>query len=264
MRSLNRFLISAALLAAPLSAFAEDKPAAAPAAAPAAKADAPTPAAKAAPAEPLAVRAGYLFGLQTGMQLRGAGLDADDLDSAAFVKGVKEGLGGGKPKLNNDEVQATFMELQAALSAKAAKAGEKNKTEGAAFLVKNKSAEGVKSTASGLQYKVLKEGAGNSPAATDNVTVHYKGTLLDGKTFDSSYDREKPATFAANRVIKGWTEALQLMKPGGKYQLWIPADLAYGDDSPPGIPPGSTLVFEVELIKIEAAAPAPAPAPAPK
>lgn len=259
MRRLNRILFTAALLAAPLSAFAEDKPAAAPA--PEAK---PAAAAPAKPAEPLAVRAGYLFGLQTGMQLRGSGLSAEDLDPAAFVKGMKEGLGGDKPKLNNEEVQATFMELQAALAAKAAKAGEKNKTEGAAFLAKNKSADGVKSTASGLQYKVLKEGAGNSPAATDNVTVHYKGTLLDGKTFDSSYDRGQPATFAANRVIKGWTEALQLMKPGGKYQLWIPADLAYGDDSPPTIPPGSTLIFEVELIKIEPPAAPPAKEPAAK
>lgn len=128
--------------------------------------------------------------------------------------------------------------------------GEENKKEGEAFLAKNKERKGVKTTASGLQYEVLQKGKGASPTPSDKVTVHYKGNLIDGSTFDSSYDRGQPATFSVGGVIKGWTEALQLMKIGAKWKLFIPPNLAYGERGRPSIPPNATLIFEVELISI--------------
>ena len=131
-------------------------------------------------------------------------------------------------------------------------AAEKNTTEGEKFLRENKNKPGVKTTASGLQYKALKEGSGAPPKATDTVVVNYRGTLVDGTEFDSSYKRGEPATFPVNRVIKGWTEALQLMKPGSKYQLFIPASLAYGERGAGGdIGPNATLIFEVELMNVK-------------
>jgi len=137
--------------------------------------------------------------------------------------------------------------------------GEKNKTDGAKFLEENKKKEGVKTTASGLQYKVVKEGTGPQPKATDMVTVNYRGTLIDGTEFDSSYKRGQPATFPLNGVIKGWTEAVQLMKVGSKYQLFVPSNLAYGERSVgPDIAPNATLIFEVELLDVK---PPPTPAP---
>jgi FKBP-type peptidyl-prolyl cis-trans isomerase FklB len=129
--------------------------------------------------------------------------------------------------------------------------GEKNKKEGEAFLAENKKKDGVKTLPSGLQYKVLAEGKGKTPKATDTVTVHYRGTLTDGTEFDSSYKRNQPASFPVNGVIKGWTEALQLMKEGSKWQLFIPASLAYGEPGRPGIPPNSVLIFDVELISVK-------------
>jgi FKBP-type peptidyl-prolyl cis-trans isomerase FklB len=157
-------------------------------------------------------------------------------------------------------------------------AGEKNKTEGAKFLEENKKKEGVKTTASGLQYKVLKDGNGAQPKASDTVTVNYRGTLTNGTEFDSSYKRGQPATFPVNGVIKGWTEALQLMKVGSKYQLFIPSTLAYGERAvSPDLGANSTLIFEVELLDAKPAptpgapaaaapkgAPSPATAPSPK
>ena len=145
-------------------------------------------------------------------------------------------------------------------------AGEKNTKEGEKFLAENKTKPGVKTTASGLQYLVEKEGSGAAPKETDTVTVNYRGTLIDGTEFDSSYKRGEPATFPVNRVIKGWTEALQLMKPGGKYKLFIPANLAYGPSGAGGdIGPNATLIFEVELMSAkpaEAATTSPATSPA--
>jgi len=133
-----------------------------------------------------------------------------------------------------------------------AKSAEENLNEGKAFLEKNAKEEGIKVTVTGLQYKVLTEGTGAMPSATDNVTVHYKGTTLDGKTFDSSYDRGEPATFPLNRVIAGWTEGLQLMKETAKYRFFIPSELAYGSrGAGAGIGPNATLIFDVELIKIQ-------------
>jgi FKBP-type peptidyl-prolyl cis-trans isomerase len=140
-------------------------------------------------------------------------------------------------------------------------AAETNHRAAAKFLAENTKKPDVVTTASGLQYKVLTQGSGASPKATDSVVVNYRGTLLDGTEFDSSYKRGEPATFQVNRVIPGWTEALQLMKPGGKYTLWVPPQLAYDLRSPPSIPAGSMLIFDVELVSIkppEQAAPAPA------
>lgn len=128
---------------------------------------------------------------------------------------------------------------------------ETNKDAAAEFLKKNKTEKGVKVTDSGLQYKVVKEGKGEKPTATDTVKVHYKGTLIDGTEFDSSYKRNEPVTFKANKVIPGWTEALQLMTPGSKYTLYLPPELAYGDrGAPPAIEPGALLIFDVELVEI--------------
>ena len=147
------------------------------------------------------------------------------------------------------------------MQAKQKAAGEKNAAEGTKFLEENKKKEGVKTTASGLQYKLIKEGTGAQPKATDTVTVNYRGTLINGKEFDSSYKRGQPATFPLNGVIKGWTEGLQLMKTGAKYQLFVPPNLAYGERAAgPDISPNSTLIFEVELLEVK---PAPTPATSP-
>jgi len=152
-----------------------------------------------------------------------------------------------------------MMEKQIAASKEAA---EKNKAEGEKFLEENKKKDGVKTTASGLQYKVIKEGSGASPKETDTVVTNYRGTLIDGTEFDSSYKRNEPASFPVNRVIKGWTEALQLMKPGAKYQLFIPSSLAYGErGAGQTIGPTATLIFDVELLSIKAPEPAATVAP---
>jgi FKBP-type peptidyl-prolyl cis-trans isomerase FklB len=150
-------------------------------------------------------------------------------------------------------------DMQEKQMAKQVKMAEPNKIAGQKFLDENKGKEGVKVTATGLQYKVIKEGKGKTPTANDKVTVNYEGKLLDGKIFDSSFDRKKPETFPVTGVIKGWTEGLMLMKEGGSYELYIPSDLAYGDAGNNSIPGGSTLIFKVDLIKVEGAAPADAP-----
>ena len=156
------------------------------------------------------------------------------------------------------------MKLQEMAMKKQSEEADKNKAKSAEFLEKNKTAEGVKVTASGLQYIVVSEGTGAIPTKTDTVKCHYKGTLITGEQFDSSYDRGQPAEFPVGGVIPGWTEALQMMKVGSKYKLFIPPELAYGASGRPGIPPNSALVFEVELLDIVKAAAAPAPAPAKK
>lgn len=156
----------------------------------------------------------------------------------------------GDSKMTKEEIQQAMMKLQEAAMKKQQEAAEDNKKKGAEFLEKNKSAEGVKVTASGLQYKVEKEGEGKTPSKTDTVKAHYKGTLIDGTQFDSSYDRGQPAEFPVQGVIPGWSEALQMMKVGSKYKLFIPPELAYGASGRPGIPANSVLVFEVELVDI--------------
>jgi FKBP-type peptidyl-prolyl cis-trans isomerase FkpA len=194
----------------------------------------------------------YMVGMQVGSSLAPI---KDEIDLAVVLKAIESTLKGEAPALTQEEamaVQKTFAErLQAKRASEMQETATKNKTEGEAFLAKNKSAAGVKTTASGLQYSVVKEGSGPKPALTDTVKVHYTGTLLDGTKFDSSVDRGEPAQFALNAVIPGWTEALQLMPVGSKYTLWIPSALAYGDRGTPGpIGPNATLKFDVELLEI--------------
>ncbi|HEV2840639.1 MAG TPA: FKBP-type peptidyl-prolyl cis-trans isomerase [Chthoniobacterales bacterium] len=188
-----------------------------------------------------------------------------DINLDALVSGMKDALAGKEalPKEERDKTLAAFQkELIEKQTAAAKAAGEKNAAEGEKFLEENKKKDGVKTTASGLQYKVLKEGAGESPKATDMVVTHYKGTLLDGTEFDSSYKKNEPLTIPANRVIPGWAEGLLLMKPGAKYQFFIPSKLAYGERGVGrDIGPNATLIFEVELIGIKPPDPIPTPPP---
>ncbi|MGA9450046.1 MAG: FKBP-type peptidyl-prolyl cis-trans isomerase [Verrucomicrobiia bacterium] len=196
----------------------------------------------------------YALGVNIGSSLKAQELD---LDAKALAAGVADALGG-KPALTEEEVRDTLMKLRQDVAAKSAAEaakyadGAKNLKDGEAFLAENAKKEGVKTTPSGLQYKVLKSGTGEMPKKTDTVTVHYTGTLIDGTVFDSSVQRGQPATFPVGGVIPGWTEALQMMKVGDKWQLFLPAKLAYGEQSPsPKIGPNSTLIFEVELLGIE-------------
>lgn len=171
----------------------------------------------------------------------------------ALVLGIRDAVAGKPPRLSNDELDSAFKELSEEMQKKAEEESIKNEQLGKAFLDKNKKAEGVKTTASGLQYKVIKAApkSAKKPKATDNVTVHYRGTLIDGSEFDSSYTRGEPANFGVGQVIKGWTEALQLMGEGAKWKLYIPSELAYGKEGRPNIPPSSVLVFDVELLNIK-------------
>jgi FKBP-type peptidyl-prolyl cis-trans isomerase FklB len=195
----------------------------------------------------------YAIGLDVANSLKKNELD---VDPDILTSAIKDVLSNSKPRMTDQEAKETLMVLQKDRQAKQQERnkvlGEKNKKEGDAFLAKNKKLEGVKTLQSGLQYKVITEGKGKSPKASDTVTVNYVGTLIDGTEFDSSYKRGQPVTFPVGGVIKGWTEALQLMKEGSKWQLVIPADLAYGEQGRPGIPPNSVLIFEVELISIKA------------
>jgi FKBP-type peptidyl-prolyl cis-trans isomerase FklB len=194
-------------------------------------------------------KASYGIGLNIGANLKHQNVD---LNSDALMAGLKDGLSGEKPKLSEQEAREAMMSLQKDMEQKQQVAGQKNKEEGDKFLAANKTKPGVKTTASGLQYKVEKEGTGASPKPNDMVTVNYRGTLIDGTEFDSSYKRGQPATFGVSQVIKGWTEALQLMKPGAKYQLFIPSGLAYGDrGAGRDIGPDSTLIFDVELLNVK-------------
>jgi FKBP-type peptidyl-prolyl cis-trans isomerase len=178
-----------------------------------------------------------------------------DIDPKALVAGFSEGFAG-KAALNETELQNALEELRttmaARIEARQKVAGEKNLKAGAEFLAANAKKDGIMTTASGLQYRVMKSGTGPSPKNTDIVEVHYHGTLIDGTVFDSSVSRGEPVTFAVDQVIPGWVEALQLMKVGDQWQLFVPAALAYGERSPGGsIGPNSTLIFEVELLSIE-------------
>jgi len=179
-----------------------------------------------------------------------------DVNPDYYMKGMKDALSGGKTQLTEQEIKAVIMDMQKDLQAKQREKmkeqGAKNKKAGDAFLAENKKKSGVKALPDGLQYKIITEGKGKSPKSSDTVTVNYRGTLIDGTEFDSSYKRKEPVSFPVNGVIKGWTEALQMMKEGSKWELFIPADLAYGENGRPGIPPNSVLIFEVELIKIGA------------
>jgi len=190
----------------------------------------------------------YSIGMQIGFNLARQKVD---INPDILAAGIKDAIAN-KPLLTPDQVKDVMAQFEKDLEQKQKQLGEKNKTEGAKFLEDNKKKPGVKTTASGLQYKVITDGTGKQPKATDMVTVNYRGTLIDGTEFDSSYKRGQPATFPVNGVIKGWTEALQLMKQGSKYQLFIPSNLAYGERAMgPDIGPNSTLVFEVELQEVK-------------
>jgi FKBP-type peptidyl-prolyl cis-trans isomerase FklB len=201
------------------------------------------------------------FSYALGMNI-GGGLAANlkkqsvEVDPNLVSQGLKDSMGGAKTRLTQEEAQAVLTEVQNEVrkqqQEKAQEASAKNKTEGAAFLAANKSKEGVVTLPSGLQYKILTAGTGPKPAASDSVKCNYKGTLINGTEFDSSYKTGKPVTFPVSGVIKGWTEALQLMPVGSKWQLFIPSNMAYGERGAGAeIGPDSTLIFEVELISIE-------------
>jgi len=195
----------------------------------------------------------YVIGMQIGDSLKGA---KDEVDLDTIVKAMKETIDGKEPRLSQQEamevMQAFSMRMQARQMAEFEESGKKNAEEGGKFLADNGKKPEVKTTASGLQYQVLTEGQGAKPKAGDTVRVHYKGTLLDGETFDDSYARGEPVEFALAQVVPGWQEGLQLMPVGSKYKLWIPGGLGYGEQGTPGGPigPNATLVFEVELLDI--------------
>lgn len=195
----------------------------------------------------------YMVGMDIA---RGIGPIKEELDLDVMMAAIKDSFEGRKAVLTDEEAQTLRGALQQKMAAKQqaerAAAVERNKAEGEKFLAANKAKPGVKTTASGLQYEVIKEGDGAQPKVNSQVKVHYRGTLIDGTTeFDSSYSRNEPATFALNQVIAGWTEGLQLMKAGSKYKFYIPSGLAYGENGQgPVIGPNATLVFEVELLEV--------------
>jgi len=208
----------------------------------------------------------YSIGMNIAKSLK---RDDVDVDTAVLLRAIQDVLGGGNLLMTDQEAQSILTNLQADLRKKQEQgmqqAAETNKKEGDAFLAANKSKDGIVALPSGLLYKILQEGTGAKPTAADTVTVNYRGTLINGTEFDSSYKRGQPSSFPVGGIIKGWTEALLLMPVGSKWQLFIPSDLAYGPrQASPAIGPNSTLVFEVELLSIQAkptASPAPATPP---
>lgn len=244
-RFVQKTLVAALAASFAIGAYAQD---------PAAKPAGAAAAAKPAPA-PMAIdknKVSTMVGMDIG---RGLTQIKDDIDIKVVEQALEATLKGDKTSLTTEEalaVRQSFMQqMQSKRVAEQKVAADKNKKEGVDFLAANKGKPGVKTTASGLQYLVEKEGTGAKPKATDTVKVNYLGTKIDGTKFDSSYDRNQPATFPLNGVIKGWTEGMQLMPVGSKYKLFIPADLAYGENGPGPIGPNATLIFEVELLDIE-------------
>ena len=192
----------------------------------------------------------YGLGLNIGNGLRSQGLE--DINVNALAAGVSDSVQQKPLRVSEEELNKAFNNLQEKYKAAQAEEAKQNLLASKNFLEKNKKMDGVRTTDSGLQYKIIKEGNGPSPKKTDIVTVHYRGTLIDGTEFDSSYARKQPAEFGVTQVIPGWTEALQIMKVGSKWELFIPAELAYGERSPsPAIPPNSLLIFDVELLGIK-------------
>jgi FKBP-type peptidyl-prolyl cis-trans isomerase FklB len=214
-------------------------------------------------------KASYAIGLNIG---KGMSKSSVDVDPDILMQGLKDGLSGGKALMTDEEIKAELNQLQAqvrqAAEEKARQLGEENKKEGESFLAANKEKEGVVTLPDGLEYKILTAGTGPKPTASDTVICNYRGTLINGTEFDSSYKRGQPATFPVGQVIRGWTEALQLMPVGSKWQIFIPGEMAYGPrGAGPDIGPNATLIFEVELLSIQpkpaAAPPAPAAPPVP-
>lgn len=194
----------------------------------------------------------YSIGFDMGSSIKRNGID---VDPNILTKAIKDALSGGKPLMTEQEMREAIGALQKDMAARQQERkkelGVKNKKDGDAFLAENKKKEGVTTLPSGLQYMILAEGKGKQPKATDTVTVQYRGTLIDGTEFDSSYKRGQPATFTLNQVIKGWTEGVQLMKEGGKIRLFVPSELAYGDRGAGAqIGPNAALIFEVELLSV--------------
>lgn len=195
----------------------------------------------------------YIIGMDLANNLKRQSIE---IDPDSLARGVKDALSGAKPQLTEQEIREVMTSFEKEVRARQEDLkkvmGEKNKVEGEKFLAENKNKEGVKTLPSGLQYKVITPGKGKKPQLTDMVTTNYRGTLIDGTEFDSSYKRGKPATFAVNQVIRGWTEALQLMEEGAKWQLFIPSNLAYGENGAGQvIGPNAVLIFEIELISIQ-------------
>jgi len=195
----------------------------------------------------------YCIGLEAGKNIKG---QFNDIDQDLLKKGFSDAILENTPELAGDEIQKIMQALQKQIQEQqkvfVEQLSSKNKAEGEKFLEENKQQEGVVSLPSGLQYKVLKSGTGNSPTMHDTVTVQYRGSLINGTVFDSTYEREEPAEFPVSRVIPGWSEALKVMKAGDKWELFIPAYLAYGENGyGPQIEPNSTLIFEMELLKIQ-------------
>jgi len=235
---MKHFVATLAVAAVATSIFAQDKP---------------------FPLKDLKDKASYSIGVDIGMNFKKQNMD---LNADALAAGAKDALNG-KPQVSPNEVREIMTQWQKEFGEKQKVMATKNQADGEKYLAENKKKEGVKTTASGLQYKSLKEGAGPQPKASDTVTVNYRGTLIDGTEFDSSYKRGEPATFPLNGVIKGWTEGLQLMKKGSKFQFVIPPNLAYGERAVGAdIGPNSTLVFDVELLDVKAGEAAASPSPA--
>ena len=217
------------------------------------QADKPTAAASGTPAQSQKSQVSYALGVSMGEQLRAGGVPPDAVSTQRLAQGIHDAILG-KAKLE----EADKERIQKFLRTSFDTLGEANHRAAAKFLAENAKKDGVITTTSGLQYKVLTPGSGESPKMNDEVSVNYRGSLLNGTEFDSSYKRGQPANFVVGRVIPGWNEALQLMKPGAKYQLFVPPQLAYDLRSPPVIPPGSLLVFDVELLSVKPPAAAPA------
>ncbi|MEY4630270.1 MAG: peptidyl-prolyl cis-trans isomerase, FKBP-type [Pseudomonadota bacterium] len=193
-------------------------------------------------------RVSYAIGQQIGSSIKSQGIP---VNTAVLAASIDDVLKGAPSRLKPEEMQDAMVKMREGMVAKQEAAGKENLDKGEKFLEENKKKPNVKVTASGLQYEVLSPGKGRSPKESDIVKVHYKGTLIDGTQFDSSYERNEPAEFPVGGVIKGWTEALQMMKAGAKWKLAIPAQLAYGPQGRPGIPPNSVLAFDVELLEIK-------------
>ena len=202
-------------------------------------------------------RISYTIGLDMGNAFRTQFSEqAVDVDPVMLLRGIKDGLSGSTPLMAEADLQQTMSTFRKGMQdkqrAEATREAEENRASGDAFLAENRGKKGVRALSSGLQYRVIVPGTGSSPSASDTVIVHYRGRLIDGKEFDSSYRRGEPAVFVPNEVIRGWKEALPLMKVGSKWEVYVPPDLAYGARRPgPDIGPNSTLIFEIELLDIK-------------